>query len=41
VTHDHKAVTAATELAPGDRVDVRLARGSIEAEVVAVRPAEP
>ena len=41
VTHVQKAVTDAAALAPGDRVEVRLARGSVTAEVVAVRPAEP
>jgi len=38
VTHDGKAVTDAAALAPGDRVAVRLARGSVEADVVAVGP---
>jgi exodeoxyribonuclease VII large subunit len=36
VTHAGVAVTDAAELTPGARIDVRLARGAVEAEVVRV-----
>ncbi|MDP2312372.1 MAG: exodeoxyribonuclease VII large subunit [Pseudomonadota bacterium] len=42
VTKDDIAVTDAAALAPGDHLDVRLARGgSVEAEVLRVRPVAP
>jgi len=39
--HDRRAVRDAAALAPGDRVDVRVARGQLEAEVLTTAPAPP
>ena len=37
--HDGVAVRNAGELAPGDRIEVRLSNGQLEADVVAIKPA--
>ncbi len=41
VTREGVAITDAAALSAGDTLDVRLARGAVEARVTAVRPSEP
>jgi len=40
VEHDEQVVREASELSPGDAISARLGKGSIQAEVVEIRPTE-